>query len=106
MKVMISQPMRGLTDEQIEQTRQEVITVLQNEGHEVINTFFKGGVYDHDVLKSNGIKRTGIYMLAKSLEAMSTCDVMYFCNGWDKARGCIIEHDVAIKYGIPVMYER
>lgn len=26
-------------------------------------------------------------------------------KGWEKARGCIIEHDIAQKYEIPIMYD-
>ena len=38
--------------------------------------------------------------LAKSLENMSLCHVAYFCNGWENARGCRIEHYAAVAYGL------
>lgn len=43
--------------------------------------------------------------LAKSLENMSKCHVAYFCKGWENARGCRIEHDAAVAYGLEVLYE-
>lgn len=43
--------------------------------------------------------------LAKSLENMSLCHVVYFCKGWENARGCRIEHDAAVAYGLEVLYE-
>lgn len=38
------------------------------------------------------------------LEGMSSCNVIYFCPGWENARGCRIEHDAAAEYGLEVMY--
>lgn len=43
--------------------------------------------------------------LAKSLENMSLCHAAYFCKGWEDARGCRIEHDAAVVYGLEVLYE-
>ena len=49
---------------------------------------------------------TNSYMfLAKSLENMSLCHAVYFCEGWQTARGCKIEHEVAEKYGMEIIYE-
>lgn len=98
---MISQPMNGLTDEQIEAVRNKAIAELQNGGYEVVNTFFKEG-FKTGYIPSN----KPVYYLAKSLEMMSQCNVVYFCKGWEYARGCKMEHEVAIAYGIPVLYER
>lgn len=43
--------------------------------------------------------------LAKSLENMSLCHAAYFCKGWEQARGCRIEHDAAVAYGLTILYE-
>ena len=40
MKVMISQPMRGKTNEQIREEREKLVKQLKTEGHEVIDTVF------------------------------------------------------------------
>lgn len=45
-----------------------------------------------------------LHYLAMSLESMSSCNVIYFCPGWENARGCRIEHDAAAEYGLEVMY--
>lgn len=44
----------------------------------------------------------GLKYLAKSLELLADADVAYFAPGWDKARGCRIENECAIRYGIEV----
>ena len=38
--------------------------------------------------------------LAKSLELLADADVAYFAKGWESARGCRIENQCAIEYGI------
>lgn len=73
MKAMISQPMNGLTDEQIEAVRNKAITELQNGGYEVVDTFFKEG-FKTGYIPSN----KPVYYLAKSLEMMS--HVMLFTS--------------------------
>lgn len=101
-KAMISQPMNGKTDEEIEYKRSTTIHALNNKGYAVVNTFFD---FNHDKLKATGYGNIGLYYLAKSLEAMSACDAVYFCKGWEDARGCRIEHDAAKEYGLELIYE-
>ena len=36
---------------------------------------------------------------------MSLCDAAYFCKGWENARGCRLEHDAAVAYGLEIIYE-
>ena len=36
---------------------------------------------------------------------MSLCHAAYFCKGWEKARGCRIEHEAATAYGLTILYE-
>jgi hypothetical protein len=43
--------------------------------------------------------------LAKSIENMSLCHKAYFAKGWENARGCKIEHEVALQYGLEIIYE-
>ena len=98
---MISQPMRGKTDEEIEAQREKAVKALEAMGYSVVNTFFKG-CFGGDI--SENVNRP-IYFLAKSLVSMSSCNAVYFCSGWDKARGCKIEHQVAQEYGLEIIYE-
>jgi hypothetical protein len=36
---------------------------------------------------------------------MSECTTVYFAKGWENARGCKIEHEVALQYGMEIIYE-
>ena len=105
MKAMLSQPMNGLTEEEIIATRERAIRKLQNEGYEIINTYFSDEWYGRDSMKERGVVQIPICFLAKSLENMSLCDAVFFCKGWENARGCKIEHDVAKAYGVTIIYE-
>ncbi len=104
---MISQPMSGRTPEQIEAARKEAIEVLGSKGYVVINTFFPSDWEDSkkDELERHGVKNISIAFLGRAVALMSQCDAVYFCRGWENARGCEIEHDVAQTYGLDILYE-
>lgn len=105
MKAMISQPMAGKTPEEIEETRKRAVEFLKKNGYEVVNTLFTDDWYGESVMKDRGVVNIPLGYLAKSLEYMSLCGVAYFCKGWERARGCLIEHEAATAYGLIVMYE-
>lgn len=108
MKVMISQPMQGKTHEEIVAKRDEAAAYLELMGHEVVNTLFTNPQIDVDVVNAtdkNGIKNLPLNYLARSLRFMSYCDAVYFCKGWKDARGCRIEYDAAVAYGLQVIEE-
>lgn len=66
---------------------------------------FGGGDYSDVAMKERGVVQIPLCYLAKSLENMSLCHAAYFCKGWENARGCRIEHDAAVAYGLEVLYE-
>lgn len=92
-KLFISQPMRGKSDEDILKEREQAIAKAQEtvgEPVEVIDSFFQSAPADARPL----------WFLGKSLELLSTADIAYFADGWQDARGCRIEHECAVEYGI------
>lgn len=106
MKVMISQPMSGMADDEILKKRLEALDALKNMGYdEVVNTFFDDESYSDENLKKAGVIQIPVYFIAESLKSMSLCDAVYFCKGWENARGCRIEHEVAKQYGLLIIYE-
>lgn len=105
MKAMLSQPMAGKTDEEIVATREKAIKVLEEKGYEVVNTLFTDEWYSNESMKERGVVQIPLCFLAKSLENMSLCHAAYFCKGWENARGCKIEHDAAVAYGLDIIYE-
>ena len=105
MKVMLSQPMAGKTDEEIIATRDKAVKTLTEKGYEVVNTLFTDEWYSKENMEKRGVVQIPLCILAKSLENMSLCHAAYFCKGWEQARGCRIEHDAAIAYGLQILYE-
>ncbi len=96
MKVMISQPMRGKTNEEIKKERESLVKILESKGHEVIDTVIE------DFIDGQG-NNYAIRCLAKSIEFMANVDGVVFMKNWNEARGCKIEHEIAMKYGKFVM---
>lgn len=95
-KLFISQPMRGKTDEEILAERKKAIESAERslgEPVEVIDSFFQNAPADARPL----------WFLGKSLELLSTADIAYFAKGWEDARGCRIENQCTIEYGIEVI---
>lgn len=104
-RAMLSQPMGGKTDEEIIQTREQAMKVLQEKGYYVVNTLFTDEWYSNESMEKRGVVQIPMCFLAKSLENMSLCHVAYFCKGWENARGCRIEHETAKAYGMEIIYE-
>lgn len=87
---MISQPMNGKTNEEVREERKTLVNELTEQGYEVVDT----------VISENAPKNCdeAIYYLSKSIEFISKVDAIIFMNGWEKARGCKIEYEVAKNY--------
>lgn len=93
-KVFISQPMNGLTKEEILKTRQEAIDGLYEYGYEPDEIEIIDSVFDIDDDFKNPL-----FYLGKSLELMSEADLIVFTQGWYDTRGCRIEYECAKRYG-------
>jgi hypothetical protein len=104
-KVMISQPTKGLTEKQILETKNRFLDFAKKENMEVVNTYFKDEWFAKIELNHVGVIQVPVYYLAKSLEKMAHCNVVYFAKGWENERGCKIEHEVALQYGLNILYE-
>ncbi|MFW2500417.1 DUF4406 domain-containing protein [Clostridium diolis] len=93
-KLFISQPMRGFTDEEILKAREEIRIKAENtigEPVELIDSFFED---------FKPIGNIPVSYLGKSISMLAEADVAYFGGDWKNARGCKIEHEVAVQYGI------
>ena len=104
-KAMLSQPMAGRSEQEIIETRERAIAALEAKGFETVNTLFTDEWYSEQAMKERGVVQIPLCFLAKSLENMSLCHAAYFCKGWEQARGCRIEHEVAKAYGLEIIYE-
>lgn len=106
VKVFISLPMRGKTDEEIlceiekakEAALKEVpLHYAEGDSVTVIDSFLR----DYD---PGEVPFKALAYLAKSLSLMAEADTVCFAAGWEEARGCKIEHECAKQYGLHIVY--
>lgn len=94
-KIFISQPMRGKSAGEIKHERSLAVEkakqLLGVDDVEVIDSYFEG--MPKDPLKC----------LGHSLIMLADADVAVFAPRWNEARGCLIEHEAALAYGIRVL---
>lgn len=107
MKVFISVPMRGRTDEEIAKAieiAKSKLSKMAQENNEVIE--YVEYVDNFVSMPQNtDIKNPSMYCLGGAIQKMSKCDTIYFCPGWDETRGCVIERQVAVQYGLTCLYQ-
>lgn len=111
-KLFISQPMKDLSNEEIEKERARILEAvkkmeftnevrilvphgskwdLKDTNIELIDSFFKDAPHDAKPL----------WFLGKSLELLSTADIVYFGGDWKNKRGCKLEYEAAKQYLLP-----
>lgn len=106
MKVFISVPMRGRTDEEIAKdiaVAKSKLSEMAQENQEYIiyiDNFVKVSS-DMDIKNPS----TSMWCLGGAIQKMSECDAIYFCPGWQEARGCVIERHIAVLYGLTRLYQ-
>jgi len=120
MRIYISQPMFGKSDMEIYEERNRIIEYAKDKFKDVqiidsmLDITYKDTpsvqkVYDPREDTNKMVKldilgeRIGGLYLSKSLQIMMYSDMVIFAPGWDKARGCNIEHAVCKAYGIPYL---
>ncbi len=97
MKVFLSMPMNGLTIDEIRTKMQLVFALFKkNVGRDDLELI--DSVVDCD---SSEYKHGSVFCIGESLKRLANADIAVFLDGYDKARGCMIECNVCKKYGIP-----
>lgn len=96
MNIFVSMPMNGKTDE-------EILNKIEEIRHKLPLDEVKTGFINFYYMPETN--NTPVYCLDWAIQEMANCDVVYFAQGWQTARGCQIEHDICVEYGIPMMFE-
>jgi hypothetical protein len=96
MKVFLSHKMSGLSEEEVMQIRQKAIDYLTDKyGQiEVIDN------YHHEDAPENAGR---IWHLGTSIRMMEEADAIYFCDGWEYAKGCVIEYKICRLYNLNII---
>ena len=101
IKVFISQVMRDKTENEILCERNIAIDKIKGMFSDRSIVIIDSHFEDYNP-KEGSIP---LKYLSKSLELLADADVAYFCFGWDTARGCRIEHQCAVEYGIDRIFD-
>ena len=102
--VFISQPMNGKSNDEIRTERNGFITnpeVAQKICAELDSSNFKVIDTILDLKGAPDINNMGVFYLGESFKLLAKADIAVFMPGWERARGCVMEHHAAVLYGIP-----
>ena len=101
MKIFISIPMYGreVVDISRDMSIVEDEIIDRYPDAEIINTL------SNELIIDDNIKNKRLYYLGDALKKLAKCDAIYFCKGWQYARGCRVEHEAAVLYKIPMIYQ-
>lgn len=92
---MISLPMKDITREEILDVWNRAKIQLEKKGYIVVSTIFPQSYADME---------DPLWLLSLAINKMSDCEAVYFCDGWEYARVCRIEHMLAEEYGLDIIY--
>lgn len=99
-RVFISQPMTGRSLDEVKKERENVITIMHRfdtvlrtvgDSVDVVDSFDEKAFIEH---------RNPLECMSECIRIMSTCNVVVFVPGWEKHRGCRIEHQCPTEYRI------
>lgn len=96
--VFISQPMKDRSRDGIERERKLIMDDLpQILGVDSVEEI-------PSLLDTRTIRQMHpLYCLGMSIQLLSAAEVAVFAEGWEEARGCRIEHECALQYGIRIL---
>ena len=108
MTVFISQPMNGLSDEEIKKVKEEAIEDIRkiyqffykNDQLRIISTTEQDR---HEILPKSAPR---LWWLGRAIQHLVDVDVIYFCKGWEESKGCRVEKYVASEYNIGTYYQK
>ena len=108
-KIFLSLPMSGRSDEEIMTQIEEMKAkfLLKNPLDKCEEIVFVDNLEnDIDPSRCVDVKTEPLLYLGEAIRKLAYCDGVYFGKGWSKARGCLIEMEVCVKYDIPYFINR
>ena len=108
--IFISQPMTGKSEEEILATRQKEIEKIHQlfdaDGVEIniIASYIDDATRKHFKKYVSDDINWDIFWLSQSLERLAMADMIWLCDGWEYSKGCNVELECAMQYGISIVY--
>ncbi len=100
---VISQPMKGVDPDKVTSQREKAEAAVQAAGYEPIDTIYEED-FKYDV-NSDNVVNPALWHMGLALMRLSKAHVIYMCAGWETTRGCLMEHQAAVAFGVDIMYE-
>jgi hypothetical protein len=93
--LFISQPMNGLTNEEILETRKKATEYISSiyPDNEIV---LIGSYKPQPTTDYNSV--SAVNLLGNAISLMSGANIIYFVPGWQKSKGCQIENEVARRW--------
>ena len=108
--IFISQPMTGRSEEEILATRQKAIEKIHQlfdaDGEQVniIDSYIDDATRNEFQGRMGDAINWDIYWLSQSLQKLALADTIWLCDGWGHSKGCNVELECAIQYGLDIVY--
>ena len=100
---VISQPMKGIDPDKVKLQREKAEAAVKLAGYEPIDNIYRDD-FNYDVADETVIN-PAMWHMGLALARLSRAHAIYMCDGWGTARGCRMEHQAAVAFGVEVMYE-
>ena len=95
MKIYISGKISGTDLTETRKRFAAVAKVMKRIGVEPVNPL-ENGLSEHDSWEAH---------MLKDIADLLHCNAIYMLQGWQESKGACIEHYIATKVGMPIMYE-
>ncbi len=95
MKIYISIPISGHDLAAQKAKAEEIADKLRKLGHEPVNPF--------DTPPPSGNlseEEEYAYYIGEDMKKLLTCNVVFLCDGWNRSKGCRLEVQAALLYGM------
>lgn len=104
-RVFVSMPMKDKPTKLIVEERKLICKKIEELlGEEYKDWKLIDSIY-YDESELDSCKNKAVYRLAYSIKCLADADVAYFAKGWENARGCKIENEIAKQYEIEIVEE-
>ena len=95
-RLFVSQPMKDRSTNDVAKERSAIAEKFKGE-YCIADSFF-----DYTVVEQ---VNEPLYKLGDALGVLAWCDAAYFCDDWERYRGCVIEHMACERYGIEIIHD-
>lgn len=118
VKVFLSQPMSGLSDDEVLLTRKNMFKLLQENSATVLQfaiedkdeynfdfEYLENSKVDIEIIDNTQFdEKLDLQYLGYDIDKMAEADVVVFAPGWENSRGCKVEFHIASEYKYRCMF--